>query len=283
MAIDIKLPDVGDEDIEDVTINRWLVKEGDEVSEGDVLLEVATDKVDTEVEATASGTILKLNYGEGELVEIDAVLGQIGEAGEETNGASGSDSAEVERDEEAESQGEPQAEQQEESQSEQQEAERQEAQQAPQAEQQETEQASGDADSSSASGGSSGETIEVRLPQDDEIEDVTINRWLVSEGDKVSVGDVLLEVATDKVDTEIPSPADGTVLKLNFGEGELIDITEVVAIIGPEGASVSDSGSGGSQQSQTKSSGGAGDNQGGQRAIRQVGSAAEAIRARDGE
>ena len=98
----------------------------------------------------------------------------------------------------------------------------------------------------------------MRLPQDDEIEDVTINRWLVSEGDKVSTGDVLLEVATDKVDTEIPSPADGTVLKLNFGEGELVDITAVVAILGPEGASVGDSGSG---QSQTKSSG-ASDSQG---------------------
>ncbi len=270
MAIDIKLPDVGDEDIEDVTINRWLVSEGDEVSEGDVLLEVATDKVDTEVAATASGTILKLNFGEGELVEIDAVLGQIGEAGEETNGASGGDSqAAGEAEDDSSSDREAQAAEQ---------SGKWEASQA------EASAGAGDAsgsssapsddassngssskdsssDSGSASGGASGETIEVRLPQDDEIEDVTINRWLVSEGDKVSVGDVLLEVATDKVDTEIPSPAEGTVLKLNYGEGELVDITAVVAILGPEGASVGESGGGGEPESQTKSSGGASDDQ----------------------
>ena len=249
MATDIKLPDVGDEDIEDVTINRWLVSEGDEVSEGDVLLEVATDKVDTEIEATASGTILKLNFGEGELVDVDAVLGLIGEPGEEANGASGGDGEDAESDDsseqQTESQSEPGAEQQEESQAAQQKAE-------PQAEQASADSGGSSADGGSSDSGSSGETIEVRLPQDDEIDEVTINRWLVSEGDEVNEGDILLEVATDKVDTEIPSPASGTVLKLNFGEGELIDISAVVAVIGPEGASVSD---GGGDQPQQKPSG----------------------------
>ena len=80
MALDVTLPEMGDE-IEDVTISRWLVKEGQEVSAGDPLLEIATDKVDTEVPSPASGTVLSINFSEGEIVELDAVIAVIGESG----------------------------------------------------------------------------------------------------------------------------------------------------------------------------------------------------------
>ncbi|NJN81132.1 MAG: hypothetical protein HC802_01825 [Caldilineaceae bacterium] len=81
MAIELKLPDMG-EGTEDVTISRWLVSDGDEVAEGDVVLEVATDKVDTEVTAPASGKLLQRNFSEGELAPVDAVLALIGAEGE---------------------------------------------------------------------------------------------------------------------------------------------------------------------------------------------------------
>ncbi|MBI1295878.1 hypothetical protein GC175_13065 [bacterium] len=81
MATNVKLPDMG-EGIDDVTINRWLVEEGDSIEEGAMLVEVATDKVDTEVPSPAGGTILKLNFGPGELVSIDSVIAVIGAAGE---------------------------------------------------------------------------------------------------------------------------------------------------------------------------------------------------------
>ncbi len=81
MTTNVKLPDMG-EGIDDVTINRWLVEEGDTVEEGAMLVEVATDKVDTEVPSPASGTVLKLNVGPGELVSLDTVIAVIGEAGE---------------------------------------------------------------------------------------------------------------------------------------------------------------------------------------------------------
>jgi 2-oxoglutarate dehydrogenase E2 component (dihydrolipoamide succinyltransferase) len=77
------------EGVEDVTINRWVVNEGDEVNEGDVIVEVATDKVDTEVPAPTSGTLLKVNFSEGELAPIDAVLAVIGAEGEEAGEANG--------------------------------------------------------------------------------------------------------------------------------------------------------------------------------------------------
>ncbi|MFN8443934.1 MAG: 2-oxo acid dehydrogenase subunit E2 [Caldilineaceae bacterium] len=81
MATELKLPDLG-EGVSDVTISRWRVKEGAKVNSGDVILEVATDKVDTEVPATADGVLVKINFKEGEMAPVDAVLGLIGEAGE---------------------------------------------------------------------------------------------------------------------------------------------------------------------------------------------------------
>lgn len=86
MATEVKLPDLG-EGVEDASISRWLVKEGDTVSAGDIILEVATDKVDTEVPAPAGGVILKLNAGEGEIVDLGSVLAVIGEEGESVEDA----------------------------------------------------------------------------------------------------------------------------------------------------------------------------------------------------
>ncbi|MFN2201618.1 MAG: dihydrolipoamide acetyltransferase family protein [Caldilineaceae bacterium] len=82
MATEIRLPDLG-EGIEDATINRWLHQVGDAIEEGAALLEVATDKVDTEIPAPASGTLLKIAHNEGDLVTSGTILGFIGEAGEE--------------------------------------------------------------------------------------------------------------------------------------------------------------------------------------------------------
>ncbi|MEM7537252.1 MAG: dihydrolipoamide acetyltransferase family protein [Chloroflexota bacterium] len=92
MATEVRLPDMG-EGIEDVTINAWRFNAGDTVNEGDILLEVATDKVDTEVPSPVSGTLLKQNFGEGELADIDAVIAVIGEAGERVAEASAAPSA----------------------------------------------------------------------------------------------------------------------------------------------------------------------------------------------
>jgi 2-oxoglutarate dehydrogenase E2 component (dihydrolipoamide succinyltransferase) len=102
MATEVKLPDMGD-GMEEVTINRWLVSEGDSISEGAALVEVATDKVDTEVPSPVSGTILKLNFGPGELAPLDAVLAIIGEAGEAVSGSSGESAAPAKAEEPAES------------------------------------------------------------------------------------------------------------------------------------------------------------------------------------
>ena len=81
MATEVTFPEMGEE-VEDVTISRWLVGEGEHVNAGDPLLEIATDKVDTEVPAPVSGTLLSVNFGEGEIVDLNAVIAVIGEASE---------------------------------------------------------------------------------------------------------------------------------------------------------------------------------------------------------
>ena len=86
MATEFKLPDLGD-GITDVTISRWRVPVGAAVKAGEIILEVATDKVDTEVAAPADGTLLQVNFGEGALAPVTAVLALIGAAGENVGAA----------------------------------------------------------------------------------------------------------------------------------------------------------------------------------------------------
>jgi 2-oxoglutarate dehydrogenase E2 component (dihydrolipoamide succinyltransferase) len=87
MATEVKLPDLG-EGVEEASISRWLVKEGDTVKAGDPILEVATDKVDTEMPAPVSGKILKINVRENEIATANSVLAIIGAEGESAERAS---------------------------------------------------------------------------------------------------------------------------------------------------------------------------------------------------
>lgn len=81
MAIKVLVPLLG-EGVEEVTVTKWLKKEGDSVNELEPLLEVNTDKVDTEIPAPASGTILKILAEEGAPAKVGAVLAFIGKPGE---------------------------------------------------------------------------------------------------------------------------------------------------------------------------------------------------------
>ncbi len=77
---------------------------------------------------------------------------------------------------------------------------------------------------------------EVRFPDSlANTDGIILTRWLVAVGDTVKAGDVLLEVATDKVDTEIPATVDGVVVQRNFNNGELLPINPLLALIGQPG------------------------------------------------
>lgn len=81
MATEIIMPKAG-LDMTEGEIVRWIKKEGDSVSEGEVILEIMTDKTSMEIEAEASGVLLKILHGDGTTVPIAEVIGYIGEAGE---------------------------------------------------------------------------------------------------------------------------------------------------------------------------------------------------------
>ena len=89
MATKVLVPLLG-EGVEEVTVIKWLKKEGDSVSELEPLLEVNTDKVDTEIPAPASGTVLKILAEEGVPAKVGAVLALIGKPGESVEGSSSS-------------------------------------------------------------------------------------------------------------------------------------------------------------------------------------------------
>src|SRR5512133_99880 len=81
MVTKVLVPLLG-EGVEEVTVTKWLKKEGDSVNELEPLLEVNTDKVDTEIPAPASGTVLKIMAAEGVPAKVGALLALIGKPGE---------------------------------------------------------------------------------------------------------------------------------------------------------------------------------------------------------
>ena len=74
------------------------------------------------------------------------------------------------------------------------------------------------------------------MPQMGEsITEGTVSKWLKAVGDKIEKDEALLEISTDKVDAEVPSPAAGTLLSINVQEGETVEVGSVLALVGAEG------------------------------------------------
>lgn len=94
MAFEIKMPQLG-LTMEEGTVAQWLKQEGDTVAKGDVLLEITTDKLTSEIESEADGVLLKIVAKEGEDVPVKGLLGYIGEAGETVGDAAAPAPAEV--------------------------------------------------------------------------------------------------------------------------------------------------------------------------------------------
>src|SRR5215218_8384041 len=79
--------------------------------------------------------------------------------------------------------------------------------------------------------------VSVTMPRlGESVTEGTVTRWLKQEGDRVEVDEPLLEVSTDKVDTEIPSPAAGVLSKIIVAEDETVDVGAELAVIGGDGA-----------------------------------------------
>jgi pyruvate dehydrogenase E2 component (dihydrolipoamide acetyltransferase) len=200
MAFSVEMPALG-ESVTEGTITRWLKKEGDTVEVDEPLLEVSTDKVDTEIPSPAAGVLQQIIAQEDETVEVGATLAVIGDSAEAPAPA---EQPQPEQQEQAAAQPEPAAQ--------------------PEAAPQPT-----------ASG--SGEGTEITMPAlGESVTEGTITRWLKKEGDTVEVDEPLLEVSTDKVDTEIPSPAAGVLQQIIAQEDETVEVGATLAVIGEKGA-----------------------------------------------
>ena len=86
---------------------------------------------------------------------------------------------------------------------------------------------------------STGTQIEVVMPQMGvSVSEGTVTKWLKQQGERIERDEPLLEISTDKVDTEVPSPGEGVVAQILVGEGQTVDVGTVLAVIAPEGAAV---------------------------------------------
>ncbi|MGZ4493568.1 MAG: 2-oxoglutarate dehydrogenase, E2 component, dihydrolipoamide succinyltransferase [Nocardioides sp.] len=245
MATSVTLPALG-ESVTEGTVTRWLKQPGDTVAVDEPLLEVSTDKVDTEIPSPVAGTLLEIKVQEDETVEVGAELALIGEEGE----ASGQDAAPSEEQQEEQSAAEAPAAaaSSDESPNGEDAPLKTETETAPPAAQtdaapaaQETSPASSDtapeAAASEAGTGGGGSGTPVTLPAlGESVTEGTVTRWLKKVGDEVAVDEPLLEVSTDKVDTEIPSPVAGTLLEIKVDEDETVEVGAELAVIGSAGA-----------------------------------------------
>ena len=235
MSESVKMPALG-ESVTEGTVTQWLKAVGDSVEVDEPLLEVSTDKVDTEVPSPVAGVIEKILVEEDDTVEVGAELVIIGsgegggseDSGADSQQAEESAPAETEQDE-APAQAEEPA----------QEAPAQEspAEQPAQAEAPAQESPAEQPAQSGGSGGGAAEGTEVKLPGlGESVTEGTVTQWLKSVGDEVAEDEALLEVSTDKVDTEVPSPVAGTLLEIRANEDDTVEVGGVLAVIGAQGA-----------------------------------------------
>ncbi|WP_346186571.1 biotin/lipoyl-containing protein, partial [Streptomyces osmaniensis] len=211
MAVSVTLPALG-ESVTEGTVTRWLKAEGERVEADEPLLEVSTDKVDTEIPSPAAGVLASIKVAEDETVEVGAELAVI----DDGTGAPAAAPAPAAEPAPA-AQPEP----------------------APQAAAPSTEQAApAPAPTAEATAGAgSAEGTDVVLPAlGESVTEGTVTRWLKSVGDSVEADEPLLEVSTDKVDTEIPAPTSGTLLEIVVGEDETAEVGAKLAVIGVAGA-----------------------------------------------
>ena len=206
MPVTVTMPQLG-ESVTEGTITRWLKAVGDTVAADEPLLEVSTDKVDTEIPAPASGVLLSIDATEDDTVEVGGVLAVIGEP-DDAAAVPSSEPSEPSEPVVADTPAEPAAP----------------AEAAP---------------SEPATPGpaipepvSSGSEVSVVLPAlGESVTEGVITRWLKSVGDAVDADEPLVEISTDKVDTEIPAPVSGTLAAIAADTDATVEVGAEIARI----------------------------------------------------
>ncbi|MGK5684711.1 2-oxoglutarate dehydrogenase, E2 component, dihydrolipoamide succinyltransferase [Actinoplanes sp. URMC 104] len=205
MPVSVTMPRLG-ESVTEGTVTRWLKQEGERVEADEPLLEVSTDKVDTEIPSPAAGVLTRIVVGEDETADVGSELAVIAGDGEDAGSAEPAP---------AQQQAEPEPP----------------APATPSTEKPVEQEAP--APQPQAAAPSGGQGTAVKMPAlGESVTEGTVTRWLKQVGESVEVDEPLLEVSTDKVDTEIPSPVAGTLLEIKVQEDETADVGADLAIVG---------------------------------------------------
>ena len=192
MATSVTMPALG-ESVTEGTVTTWLKQVGDTVELDEPIVEVSTDKVDSEVPSPVAGVLLEILVPEDETVEVGTEIARIGDASEVSAAPAAAPAAAAEAPAPA----------------------------APPAE------AAAPAAAAAAAQGT-----EVRMPAlGESVTEGTVTTWLKSVGDAVEADEPLLEVSTDKVDSEVPSPVAGFLAEIRVPEDETVEVGTIVAII----------------------------------------------------
>ncbi|MEY4062044.1 MAG: hypothetical protein RL602_675, partial [Actinomycetota bacterium] len=193
MTFSVTMPALG-ESVSEGTVTRWLKSEGDHVNVDEPLLEVSTDKVDTEIPSPVAGTLTKIVVQVDQTVPVGAELAIIADGA-----AAPAPSAPVAAAPAAPATPPPAA-------------------------------------PVAAAPAASGAGTVITMPAlGESVSEGTVTRWLKNIGDSVAVDEALLEVSTDKVDTEIPSPVAGTLLAIDVAVDSTVPVGARLGLIGTSG------------------------------------------------
>ena len=198
MTFSLTMPALG-ESVTEGTVTRWLKKEGDQIAIDEPLLEVSTDKVDTEIPSPVAGVLQKIVVQVDSTVAVGAELAVISESGAAAPQKISEPVKAVEQPKAA-------------------------APTAPVAA------------PTPATPATSGATIVAMPALGESVTEGTVTRWLKNVGDQINADEALLEVSTDKVDTEIPSPVTGTLLTIDVPVDSTVAVGARLASIGVSGS-----------------------------------------------
>ena len=215
MADSVQMPALG-ESVTEGTVTRWLKAIGDNVALDEPLLEVSTDKVDTEIPSPFAGVLEQILVQEDETVDVGTALAVIG-TGADSPAPSPAEPAPAEVAPVAEAAPAAPVE---------------DAVAAPVAAAAEPAAAAGSAPTQTAPA-TEAAGAQVTMPAlGESVTEGTVTRWLKVVGELVAIDEPLLEVSTDKVDTEIPSPFAGTLLQILVQEDETVAVGTPLAVLG---------------------------------------------------
>ena len=207
MATNVVMPQLG-ESVTEGTVTRWLKNVGDSIKVDEAIVEVSTDKVDTEIPSPVAGVLLEIKAAQDAVIPVGGVMAIIGESGSVAPSAPAVSAPVVQTPPPA-PKPEPVIEKP--------------VVQTP---------APTPVAQPVAAPAASGSTVNVLLPQlGESVTEGTITRWLKSVGDKVSIDEAIVEISTDKVDTEIPSPSAGVISEIRVAQDQVALVGAILAVI----------------------------------------------------